>query len=166
MWWAFTLFKLIRIPESGKFLLVETGILGFRILESGIQLKNPESRKRLESGIRGPLTRTPALRIRNPQLESRIQDCLGLLYTGRVYHQIRLCFSVASALLGRKGVKSLQSSQSSLKSTTNENFWGSRKFTCFCCLSLCHCYLIRFTLNVGGRGKHGFFSQHLKQFCF
>ena len=51
MWWTVTLFKLIRIPESGKFLLVETGILGFRILESGIQLKNPESRKRLESEV-------------------------------------------------------------------------------------------------------------------
>ena len=65
--------------ESGKFLLVESGILGFWIQntaqEPGIALNrtwNLESKfhwQRLESGVRG--------------VESRIQDCLGFLYMER-----------------------------------------------------------------------------------
>ena len=51
--------KVIGIPECGKFLLVESRILGIQINESGILFK---------------------IRIRNPSSidkESRIQDCLG-----------------------------------------------------------------------------------------
>ena len=65
--------------ESGKFLFVESAILGFWIQntaqESGIALNctwNTESKfhwQRLESGVRG--------------VESRIQDCLGFLYMER-----------------------------------------------------------------------------------
>ena len=66
--------------ESGKFLLVESGILGFRIQntvqEAGIALNriwNPESKfhlQRLESS-----TWNPESGIRG--VDSRIQDCLG-----------------------------------------------------------------------------------------
>ena len=52
-------FTVIGIPECGKFLLVESGILEIQINESGILFK---------------------VRIRNPSSidkESRIQDCLG-----------------------------------------------------------------------------------------
>ena len=63
--------KGIRIPESGKFWLVESGI---QLKESGIPLtiriQNPTSTVRiqyLESGIHG--------------VEFRIQDCLGFPYT-------------------------------------------------------------------------------------
>ena len=69
--------KGIRIPESSKFLLVEWGIL-----DVGIQ--------NTAQGIRNPLM----IRIRNPSstdnesgihgIESRIQECLGFPYVGRL----------------------------------------------------------------------------------
>ena len=59
--------KGIRIAESGKFLLVESGILG---LESGIQLK--ESRLILTTGIQNPSSTdkdwNPVGGIHNPRL--------------------------------------------------------------------------------------------------
>ena len=59
--------KGIRIAESGKFLLVESGILG---LESGIQLK--ESRIILTTGIQNPSSTdkdwNPVGGIHNPRL--------------------------------------------------------------------------------------------------
>ena len=59
--------KGIRIAESGKFLLVESGILG---LESGMQLK--ESRIILTTGIQNPSSTdkdwNPVGGIHNPRL--------------------------------------------------------------------------------------------------
>ena len=80
--------KGIQISGSGRFLLVESGILGFGIWnvakESGISLKigiwNPSSTDKengiqyLETGIHG--------------VESRIQDCLGFPYMGRLINQL------------------------------------------------------------------------------
>ena len=65
--------KRIRIPVSGKFLLVESAIFGF-----GIQNTAPESHKRLESRIQFSLTKTGIHGV-----ESRIQDCLEFPYKGR-----------------------------------------------------------------------------------
>ena len=74
--------KGIRIAESGKFLLVESGIL---VLESGIQLK--ESRIILTTGIQNPSSTdkdwNPVGGIRNRGVESIIQDCLGFSCNGR-----------------------------------------------------------------------------------
>ena len=79
--------KEIRIPESGKFLFVESGIRENQeswVLESGIELResgipvtigiqNPSSTDKywnpVQSGIHG--------------VESRIQDCPGFPYMGR-----------------------------------------------------------------------------------
>ena len=64
-----------EIPESGKFLPLESGILDFGIRNTTQRIRNPsptekESRiEYLESGIHG--------------VESRIQTCLGFPYIGR-----------------------------------------------------------------------------------
>jgi len=46
-----------HVRESGKYLLVKSGILGFGIRDGGLGIRNPESG--------------------HQALESRIQDCLG-----------------------------------------------------------------------------------------
>ena len=58
-WKVKTLCKGLRIPESGKFLHVESGILEFLLVESWA----------LESGIQVPLKKiwNPVIVIRNPR---------------------------------------------------------------------------------------------------
>ena len=76
--------------ESGKFLLVESGIRElclwnpeFWVSESRIQLKNLESH--LESRIQVPLTKTGIQYLESGicGVDSRIQDCLGFPNIGR-----------------------------------------------------------------------------------
>ena len=82
--------KVIRIPESNKFSLVESGILGSGIWNPTLRIQNPakdwnpESKLLkihsksgwLESGIQ-------YLESEIHSMESRIHDCLGLPYMGR-----------------------------------------------------------------------------------
>ena len=62
-------YKAIRISEYGKFLLVESRILGFGIRNTVLQ----------ESGIQVPLTKiwNPVLESEIHRMESRTQTCLG-----------------------------------------------------------------------------------------
>ena len=73
--------RYVRIPESGKFLLVELWNPELWNLESSS--RNPECREQLESRMLVPLTRNPKSRIHG--VESRIQDHLGLHYVGLSY---------------------------------------------------------------------------------
>ena len=88
--WPIAPCKGIQIAEFGRFLLVESGILRFGIWnvakESGISLK---------IGIRNPSStdKENLYHIRNPEsgihgVESRIQDCLGFRYMGRLLNQL------------------------------------------------------------------------------
>ena len=74
--------KGIWIPETGKLLLVESGIgiLGLRIRKT-----TQEIPKRWESGIQVPLTKTGIQYVESgiPGLEFTIQDCLGFPHMGR-----------------------------------------------------------------------------------
>ena len=74
--------KEIWIPETGKLLLVESGIgiLGLRIRKT-----TQEIPKRWESGIQVPPTKTGIQYVESgiPGLESTIQDCLGFPHMGR-----------------------------------------------------------------------------------
>ena len=76
--------KRIWIPKIGKLLLVESGIgiLGLRIRKTTQEIR---IRKRLESGIQVPLTKTGIQYVESgiPGLESTIQDCLGFPHMGR-----------------------------------------------------------------------------------
>ena len=76
--------KEIWIPETGKLLLVESGIgiLGLRIRKTTQEIRVP---KRWESGIQVPLTKTGIQYVESgiPGLESTIQDCLGFPHMGR-----------------------------------------------------------------------------------
>ena len=76
--------KGIWIPETGKLLLVESGIgiLGLRIRKTTQEIGIP---KRWESGIQVPLTKTGIQYVESgiPGLESTIQDCLGFPHLGR-----------------------------------------------------------------------------------
>ena len=76
--------KGIWIPETGKLLLVESGIgiLGLRIRKTTQEIRIP---KRWESGIQVPLTKTGIQYVESgiPGLESTIQDCLGFPHMGR-----------------------------------------------------------------------------------
>ena len=67
--------KEIRIPESGKFLLLESGILG-----SGIQNTAQGIRISLTIGIQDQSSTDKESRIQ--YLESWIQDCLDSLTRG------------------------------------------------------------------------------------
>ena len=70
----FTPCKVIQIPESGKFLLVESGILD---LESGIQIKvirNPAN-----DWNRNPKSTDKECGLIH-SVDSRIQDCFGPAY--------------------------------------------------------------------------------------
>ena len=59
-----------QVREYGKFLPVEFGILGLGFRNTAVRIRNPSStEKDLESAIHG--------------VESRIQHCIGFLYTGR-----------------------------------------------------------------------------------
>ena len=62
------------IPETGKFLPVESGMLGYGIRYSTQGIRNPASLT-IESGIQIPLTRNPVNEMRNSQRE--IQERLG-----------------------------------------------------------------------------------------
>ena len=62
------------ILETGKFLPVESGILGYGIRYSTQGIRNPASLT-IESGIQIPLTRNPVNEMRNSQRE--IQERLG-----------------------------------------------------------------------------------------
>ena len=55
-------------------------ILEVYIIFVGIQLKDPESRQRLEFGIQVPLPKFHSCVPGIPSLESRSQDCLRLRY--------------------------------------------------------------------------------------
>ena len=74
--------KGIWIPETGKLLLVESGIgiLGLRIRKT-----TQEIPKRWEYGIQVPLTKTGIQYVESgiPGLESTIQDCLGFPHMGQ-----------------------------------------------------------------------------------
>ena len=93
--------KVIRIMESGKFLLLDSGILGFGIPNSSQGICNScwkilSGSKVYWQGIQSPVRYTVP-RIQNPlhvwkssflylesgihNIESRIQDCLRLPYT-------------------------------------------------------------------------------------
>ena len=105
-------YKGLRIPESLKFLLLESGILGFGIRNTNLvprdfPLKNGWGRKRdlfppqvagiqlkecgtlLRTGIQNPSsTKKTNTGIKSVEsgiygVECRIQDCLGLPYMGR-----------------------------------------------------------------------------------
>ena len=65
----------IRIPESGKFLLVESEMRETLLLESGIQLK--ESGISLKIGIRNPRIRKSLCGIRN--LWREIQNPISII---------------------------------------------------------------------------------------
>ena len=64
-WIQIAQLKGIRIPESGKFFIVESGILGFGIGNTAQGIGNATN----ESGIQVPLTksRNPVPGIRNPE---------------------------------------------------------------------------------------------------
>ena len=71
--------KGIRNQESGKYLLVESGILGFKIQNTGQGM-----RILLTIGIRNLLL-TKGIQLLECAIfgvEPRIQDCLGFLYVG------------------------------------------------------------------------------------
>ena len=76
--------KGIWIPETGKLLLVESGIgiLGLRIRKTTQEIRIP---KRWESGIQVPLTKTGIQYVESgiPGLKSTIQDCLAFPHMGR-----------------------------------------------------------------------------------
>ena len=74
----------IRIPEPKKFLLEESGIRDFFLVESGIlgfgiQNTAKESGIPLKIGIHDPRSTDKESGIQN--LESRIQECLGFPLT-------------------------------------------------------------------------------------
>ena len=75
--------KGIRIPKSGKFLLVKSGMPGFRIRNTGQGFWNPSSTDK-DSGIHG--------------VESRIQYCLGPLTWGEQLLNMILIFCHPSAI--------------------------------------------------------------------
>ena len=101
--WIVSNRKIIRIPESGKILLMEAGIRG--CFACGIQ--HPANNWNSESkfhwqGIRNSVSAESGIRSE----ESRMQDCLGLmdhctqiwivLLTGRAAREI--CFNPSGAL--------------------------------------------------------------------
>lgn len=101
--WIVSNRKIIRIPESGKILLIEAGIRG--CFACGIQ--HPANNWNSESkfhwqGIRNSVSAESGIR----SAESRMQDCLGLmdhctqiwivLLTGRAAREI--CFNPSGAL--------------------------------------------------------------------
>ena len=61
--------KGIRIAESGKFLLVESRILGFGIRSSAQGIRNPTKDWNLESKFHAQIMRYPVPEIRNPGRE-------------------------------------------------------------------------------------------------
>ena len=71
--------KGMRIQESRKYLLVESGIFGFKIQHTGQGI-----RILLKIGIRNLLLAKgiQLLECAIFGVESRIQDCLGFLYVG------------------------------------------------------------------------------------
>ena len=82
----------IRIPDSGKYLLEESG--SQENFASGIGKPgrwNPEFQKRLESRIQVPLTNTRIQFLESgiQGVESRIQGCLGFPNMGREFTQDR-----------------------------------------------------------------------------
>ena len=84
----------MRIPESGKFFLAKSRILGFGIWNTAQGIQVPLTKtgiQYLESGIHG--------------MESRIQDCLGSPYMGRsftlyIYTIVYLVFCISQTLSG------------------------------------------------------------------
>ena len=62
----------MRIPESEKFLLVESGLLGFRIRNTGEVLRIPDNKWNAESKFHWKLIRNPVLGVPSP--ERRIQN--------------------------------------------------------------------------------------------
>ena len=67
-------------PESAKFLLVESGILGFGIWNTAQGIRNLKA----IFGIRKLSSRSQYLESGLHGVESRIQDCLGFPYMGRL----------------------------------------------------------------------------------
>ena len=66
----------IRVLESVKCLLVESGILGFGIRNTAQGIRNPtKDWNPIQGSTRKKWNQVPG--IRNPRVESRIQDCLG-----------------------------------------------------------------------------------------
>ena len=70
--------KEIRIPDPVKFLLVESGILGFGIRNSAQGIQNPATSWNLEFKFNWQQIRNPAPGIQNPQ--RRIQNPRAFLY--------------------------------------------------------------------------------------
>ena len=77
--------KGIRILESRKFLIVESGILGFGILNTAQGIRN-STLIRLESGVQVQLIKNHGTETStwNPESTGWIIDCLGFLYMGRI----------------------------------------------------------------------------------
>ena len=77
--------KGIQIPESREFLIVESGILGFGILNTAQGIRNP-TLIRLESGVQVQLIKNHGTETSTWNTESTgwIQDCIGFLYMGRI----------------------------------------------------------------------------------
>ena len=80
---AFTPCKGIQFAESGKFWLVESGILGIVIQNTAQEIRN--SHLSLESRIQVSLTKTGIQCAESgiQGVKSRIQDCLGFSYMRR-----------------------------------------------------------------------------------
>ena len=77
--------KGIQILESREFLLVESGILGFGILNTAQGIRNPTV-MRLESGVQVHLIKDHGTETStwNPESTARIQDCLGFPHMGQI----------------------------------------------------------------------------------
>ena len=77
--------KGIRILESRKFLIVESGILGFGISNTAQGIRN-STLIRLESGVQVQLIKNHGTETStwNPESTGWIIDCLGFLYMGRI----------------------------------------------------------------------------------
>ena len=67
----------MRIPECQKFLLVESGILGFGIRNTAQGIKNPSNHWNPESKV--PLIKTGIQHMESEihDVVFRIQDCIG-----------------------------------------------------------------------------------------
>ena len=77
--------KGIRILESRKFFIVESGILGFGILNTAQGIRN-STLIRLESGVQVQVIKNHGTETStwNPESTGWIIDCLGFLYMGRI----------------------------------------------------------------------------------
>ena len=92
----FASFKGIRIPESRKFLLVESEILGFGIRNAAQEIRNPFEHWTEESKVNWQRIRNPVPGIRNPRCgtQNARRSWISLQASGQCDYHIVFFLSV------------------------------------------------------------------------